>query len=97
MRTILFSTLFAVSMATPAAAQPSCYGTVTNSNGTTSYYALQYKATPPKTWLCVLIPGGTPGPAGPPVPPMLDTCSSPTQFWDGAAWSCLSNNFLTAQ
>lgn len=82
-------------------AQPSCYGTSTNSTtGVVSYYALQYKASPPKQWLCTLIPGGTPGPAGAPgktVPPMLDCGSSPTQFWDGNQWTCVSTNFLTAQ
>lgn len=93
----------------PVASQPSCYGAIVNATtGVASYYALQYKASPPKSWICVLIHGGVPGPpgpigpAGPPgspssMPPMLDLCSSPTQFWDGTQWNCLPNNFMTAQ
>lgn len=85
----------------PVAAQPSCFGTITDTTtGVVSYYALQYKASPPKTWICVLIPGGVPGPQGPAgasLPPMLDCPSSPTQFWDGISWTCVPSNFLTAQ
>lgn len=98
---ILASLMAPLMFAQSAAAQPSCFGTVTNSTtGVVSFYVLQYKATPPKQWLCALIPGGSPGPAGAPgktVPSMLDCGSSPTQFWDGNQWTCVPTNFLTVQ
>lgn len=97
----LLSVLCVVTYVGEARAQPSCYGTVTNSTtGVVSYYALQYKATSPKTWFCALIPGGVPGPQGPAgasLPPMLDCGSSPTQIWDGLTWTCVATDFLIAR
>lgn len=97
----MLSALALIAFSSPALAQPSCFGTVTNSTtGVVSYYVLQYKASPPKQWLCALVPGGSPGPAGPAgksIPPMLDCPSSPTQFWDGNQWTCVTTNFLTPQ
>lgn len=88
-----------------AAAQtpPNCHGTTVLANGATGYYTLQYQASP-RQWLCVIIPGGSPGPAGPAgpagppgpsVPAMPTDCI--TSYWDGTAWTCVPTNYLTAQ